>query len=89
MSADFPVVATSAGPLAGPQGLRPAPAPWAPEPPDENSEGTPQVARIVGALNRYKWMIVGLGLLGALGGVLDGSGAQLVLNALARCREKS
>ena len=70
MSADFPVVATSAGPLAGPQGLRPAPAPWAPEPPDENSEGTPQVARIVGALNRYKWMIVGLGLLGALGGVI-------------------
>jgi capsular exopolysaccharide synthesis family protein len=68
MSADFPVVATSAAPVAGAQGLRPAP--WAPEPPEENSEGTPQVARLLGALGRYKWLIVGLGILGGLVGAI-------------------
>jgi capsular exopolysaccharide synthesis family protein len=68
MSADFPVVATSAGPLAGAQGLRPAP--WAPEPPEENTEGTPQVARILGALARYKWLIIGLAILGGLLGAI-------------------
>ena len=68
MSADFPVVATSAGPLAGAQGLRPAP--WAPEPPEETTEGTPQVARILGALDRYKWLILGLAILGGLLGAI-------------------
>ena len=68
MSADFPVVATSAGPIAGPQGLRPAP--WAPEPPEDTSEGTPEVTRILGALSRYKWLIIGLGILGGLVGAI-------------------
>src|SRR6476620_7375039 len=68
MSADFPVVATSAGPVAGAQSLRPAP--WAPEPPEENSEGTPEVTRLLGALGRYKWLIVGLGILGGLVGAV-------------------
>ena len=68
MSADFPVVATSAGPLAGAHGARTAP--WAPEPPEENSEGTPEVARILGALARYKWLIAGLAILGGLVGVI-------------------
>jgi polysaccharide biosynthesis transport protein len=68
MSADFPVVASSAGPIAGAQGLRPAP--WAPEPPEEHSEGTPQVARMLGAIARYKWLTIGLGILGGLGGLI-------------------
>ena len=62
MSADFPVVASSAGPVAGAQ--VPRTAPWAPEPPEENSEGTPQLTRIVGAIVRYKWLIAGLVVLG-------------------------
>ena len=68
MSADFPVVATSAGPIAGPQGLRPAP--WAPEPPEESSEGTPEVTRMLGAIARYKWLTLGLAILGGIGGFI-------------------
>ena len=52
MSADFPVVASSASPIAGAQ--VPRTAPWAPEPPEEASEGTPQITRILGAIARYK-----------------------------------
>jgi succinoglycan biosynthesis transport protein ExoP len=68
MSADFPVVATSVGPMAGAQGVRPAP--WAPEPPEDNSEGPPQVARMLGAIARYKWLIIGLAILGGLVGIV-------------------
>ena len=68
MSADYPVVATSAGPIAGPQGLRPAP--WAPEPPEESSEGPPEVARMLGAIARYKWLTLGLAILGGIGGFI-------------------
>jgi len=69
MSADFPVVASSAGPVAGAQ--YPQTAPWAPEPPEENSEGTPQVARILGAIARYKWLTIGLAVLGAVIGAIS------------------
>ena len=68
MSADFPVVASSAGPIAGAQ--VPRTAPWAPEPPEENSEGTPQIARIVGAIVRYKWLTIGLAILGGILGAI-------------------
>ncbi len=69
MSADFPVVASSAGPVTGAQ--YPQTAPWAPEPPEENSEGTPQVARILGAIARYKWLTIGLAVLGAVIGAIS------------------
>jgi polysaccharide biosynthesis transport protein len=68
MSADFPVVASSAGPIAGAQ--YPQTAPWAPEPPEETSEGTPQITRIMGAIVRYKWLTIGLMALGGILGVL-------------------
>ena len=68
MSADFPVVASSAGPIAGAQ--FPQTAPWAPEPPEETSEGTPQITRIMGAIVRYKWLTIGLVVLGAVLGAL-------------------
>jgi polysaccharide biosynthesis transport protein len=68
MSADFPVVASPAGPIAGAQ--IPRPAPWAPEPPEDNSEGTPQIQRIVGAIVRYKWLTIGLAILGAVFGMI-------------------
>lgn len=68
MSAEFPVVASSAGPIAGAQ--FPRTAPWAPEPPEENSEGTPQITRILGAIVRYKWLTVGLVILGAIFGAI-------------------
>ena len=68
MSADFPVVASSAGPVSGAQ--YPQTAPWAPEPPEEDSEGTPQVARILGAIARYKWLTIGLAVLGAVIGAI-------------------
>jgi capsular exopolysaccharide synthesis family protein len=68
MSADFPVVASPTGPLAG--GQVPRPAPWAPEPPEENTEGTPQVQRILGAISRYRWLIIGLSILGGIFGLI-------------------
>jgi polysaccharide biosynthesis transport protein len=68
MSADYPVVASPAGPLAGAQA--PRPAPWAPEPPEEASEGTPQITRILGAIARYKWLTVALVILGAIFGAI-------------------
>ena len=68
MSADYPVVASPTGPLTGANVARPAP--WAPEPPEESSEGTPQVQRILGALSRYRWLIIGLSILGGIFGVI-------------------
>ena len=68
MSADFPVVASSAGPIAGAHPSQTAP--WAPEPPEENSEGTPQITRIMGAIVRYKWLTIGLAILGAIVGTI-------------------
>jgi capsular exopolysaccharide synthesis family protein len=68
MSPEFPVVASPAGPLSGSQ--VPRPAPWASEPPEENSEGTPQITRILGAIVRYKWLIVGLCIVGGIFGAI-------------------
>jgi polysaccharide biosynthesis transport protein len=68
MSADFPVVASSGGPIAGAQ--FPQTAPWAAEPPDETPEGTPQITRIMGAIVRYKWLTIGLVVVGAILGAL-------------------
>ncbi|HEU4720648.1 MAG TPA: hypothetical protein VFS59_04735, partial [Gemmatimonadaceae bacterium] len=68
MSADYPVVASPTGPLAGAQ--PPRTAPWAPEPPDDNAEGPPQVARILGAIVRYKWLTIGLAILGGIFGAI-------------------
>ena len=68
MSADFPVVASPAGPIAGAQ--VPRTAPWSPEPPEENSEGTPQITRVLGAIVRYKWLTAGLVVLGAVFGAI-------------------
>ena len=68
MSADYPVVASPRGPLAGAQPSRPAP--WAPEPPEENSEGTSQVTRLLSAISRYKWLTIGLAILGGVFGAV-------------------
>ena len=68
MSADYPIVALSAGPLAGAHANRPST--WAPEPPEESAEGTAPVARILGAILRYKWLTAGLMVLGAILGVV-------------------
>jgi succinoglycan biosynthesis transport protein ExoP len=68
MSADYPIVASPAGPLAGAHA--PRTAAWAPEPPEETAENAAPVARIVGALLRYKWLTVGLMGLGAVLGAI-------------------
>ena len=68
MSADYPIVASPAGPVTGAQ--IPRTAPWAPEPPEENTEGTPQVTRILGAISRYKWLTIGLAVLGGVFGMI-------------------
>ena len=68
MSAEYPIVASSAGPLASANANRPAT--WAPEPPEDSAEGTAPVARILGAIVRYKWLTVGLMALGAILGVV-------------------
>ena len=68
MSAEYPIVASSAGPLASANANRPAS--WAPEPPEDSAEGTAPVARILGAIVRYKWLTVGLMALGAILGVV-------------------
>jgi len=68
MSAEYPVVASPAGPLTSAHA--PRSVTWAPEPPEESSEGTAPVARIFGAILRYKWLTVGLMVLGAVLGVL-------------------
>jgi succinoglycan biosynthesis transport protein ExoP len=68
MSAEYPIVASSAGPLASAHANRPAT--WAPEPPEDSTEGAAPVARIVGALLRYKWLTAGLMVLGAILGVV-------------------
>jgi succinoglycan biosynthesis transport protein ExoP len=68
MSADFPIVASSARPLSGAQAA--PPAPWAAEPPDEVPEGTAPIARILGAIVRYKWLTIILVVLGGILGAL-------------------
>jgi tyrosine-protein kinase Etk/Wzc len=68
MSADYPIVASPAGPLAGPHAQRTAA--WAPEPPEETGEAAAPIARIVGALLRYKWLTVGLMVAGAILGAI-------------------
>ena len=68
MSAEYPIVASSAGPLASAHAHRPAT--WAPEPPEDSTEGAAPVARIMGAIVRYKWLTVGLMVLGAILGVI-------------------
>ena len=68
MSADYPIVASPAGPLAGAHA--PRTAAWAPEPPEEAGENAAPVARIVGALLRYKWLTAGLMVLGAVLGAI-------------------
>ncbi|HEX7979578.1 MAG TPA: hypothetical protein VF461_13310, partial [Gemmatimonadaceae bacterium] len=68
MSAEYPIVASNAGPLAGAHA--PRPAVWAPEPPEESTEATAPVARIIGAIVRYKWLTVGLMVLGAVLGAV-------------------
>src|SRR5215207_6892421 len=68
MSAEFPIVASPAGPLAGNQ--FPRTATWSPEPPEESSEGTPQVTRLLGAVSRYKWLTIGLAILGGIIGAI-------------------
>jgi polysaccharide biosynthesis transport protein len=68
MSADYPVVASPAGPLTSAHA--PRPAIWAPEPPEESTEGAAPVARILGAILRYKWLTAGLMVLGAVLGAV-------------------
>jgi tyrosine-protein kinase Etk/Wzc len=68
MSAEFPIVASPAGPLSSAHA--PRTATWAPEPPDDSGEAAAPVARIVGALLRYKWLTVGLMVLGAVLGAV-------------------
>jgi polysaccharide biosynthesis transport protein len=73
MSAEYPVVATSHGPLTGAHA--PRPAAWAPEPPDETPEAGSPVARIMGAIARYKWLTIALLI---VGGVLGGIATRFV-----------
>jgi len=68
MSAEFPIVASPAGPLAGNQ--FPRAATWSPEPPEESTDGPPQVTRLLGAIGRYKWLTIGLAILGGIIGVI-------------------
>jgi len=82
MSADYPVVASPVGPIAGAQ--VPRPAPWAAEPPEDNSEGTPQIARILGAIVRYKWLTIGLVILGAVLGMIATRFVQPTFEARAK-----
>lgn len=82
MSADYPIVASPAGPLAGAQ--VPRQAAWAPEPPEADSEGTPQVARLLGAIARYKWLTLGLAILGGIVGALATRFVQPTFEARAK-----
>src|SRR4051812_7843767 len=82
MSADYPVVASPVGPIAGAQ--VPRPAPWAAEPPEDNSDGTPQIARILGAIVRYKWLTIGLVILGAVLGMIATRFVQPTFEARAK-----
>ena len=68
MSAEFPIVASPAGPLSSAHA--PRTATWAPEPPEDSSEAAAPIARIVGAILRYKWLTVGLMVLGAILGAV-------------------
>jgi succinoglycan biosynthesis transport protein ExoP len=68
MSADYPIVASPAGPVAGAHASRTAT--WAPEPPEESGEAAAPIARILGAIARYKWLTVGLMALGAVLGMI-------------------
>src|SRR5258705_11373674 len=68
MSAEFPIVASSAGPLSSAHA--PRTAVWTPEPPDDSSEAAAPIARIVGAILRYKWLTIGLMVLGAILGAV-------------------
>jgi succinoglycan biosynthesis transport protein ExoP len=68
MSAEFPVVASSHGPLTGAHA--PRPGTWAPEPPEESPDAGSPIARIIGAVIRYKWLTIALLIVGGiLGGV--------------------
>jgi capsular exopolysaccharide synthesis family protein len=68
MSAEFPVVATSSGPIRGafPQ----PPAALTPEPPEESQDAGAPIARVLGAIARYKWLTVSLVLLGGIFGII-------------------
>src|SRR4051812_18674472 len=73
MSAEYPIVASSHGPLTGAHA--PRPATWAPEPPDETPEAGAPIARIIGAIMRYKWLTIALVI---VGGVLGGIATRFV-----------
>ncbi len=68
MSAEYPIVASPAGTLASANA--PRPAAWAPEPPEDSIDAGAHVARVLGAILRYKWMTVGLMVLGAILGAV-------------------
>jgi polysaccharide biosynthesis transport protein len=68
MSPEYPIVVSPAGPVAGV--TPPRPNSWAQEPPEESSEAGAPIARIIGAIVRYKWLTLGLLVLGAILGTL-------------------
>ncbi|MEO8560565.1 MAG: polysaccharide biosynthesis tyrosine autokinase [bacterium] len=68
MSAEYPVVASPHGPLTGAQS--PRTAAWAPEPPEESAEAGAPIARILGAIMRYKWLTIAFMIVGAILGAV-------------------
>ena len=68
MSPEYPLVASPSAPASGAIASRPNA--WSPEPPDEAQENGAPVARILGAIVRYKWLTLGLVVLGGIIGAL-------------------
>src|SRR5947209_3089404 len=67
MSAEFPIVASPNAPITEANTARPTA--WAPEPEEAPESGSP-MARVVGAVLRYKWLTLALLIVGGIGGVV-------------------
>lgn len=68
MSPEFPIVVSQSAPVTGANASRPNA--WSPEPPDETPDAGAPIARIIGALLRYKWLTLALVVLGAILGTV-------------------
>ena len=68
MSPEYPLVVSPSAPVAGASAARPSA--WTPEPPDETPDAGAPIARIIGAILRYKWLTIALVVLGGIVGTL-------------------
>ncbi|MEO6529182.1 MAG: polysaccharide biosynthesis tyrosine autokinase [Gemmatimonadaceae bacterium] len=73
MSPEFPIAVSPSAPVNGVGA--PRPNAWSPEPPDESQDAGAPIARVIGALLRYKWLTFGLVV---LGGVLGAMATQFI-----------